>query len=98
MSSLMRRFLFGLFPSRVFSRQILRIFMHSRTKRRTEAGGERNRGIAVLLAHLVHRRQGLAPALGLVFIQQTGLPLAAFERLRIDAEQADRFSRPVLVK
>ena len=98
MLSFMLRVLLRFFFAWVFPRQIRGIFMHSSTKRRSQARGKRNRGVAVFFAHLVHSGQGLAPALGLVFVQQAGLTLTAFERLRIDAEQADWFSRPILVK
>src|SRR5579863_6272674 len=102
MSSFMLRFFVQffvhVFSARVLTRQILGIFMHSSTKRGAQAGGERNRGVAVLFAHLVDGCESISPALGLVFVEQVGLPLAALERLRIDAQQANGFAGPVLVK
>src|SRR5580704_8970507 len=84
---------------RLLAGQVLRILMHPLPEGRLHAGSQRYDAVlAVLLADLIHGRQRPAPILGAGLVDETGLPFARLERLRVDSQQADRLSGPGDVK
>lgn len=73
--------------------------MHPRLEAGAHPRGQRHDVVvAVFVADLVHGLERLAPRFGLRFFQQTGLALAALQRLRVHAQQSDRLAAPGVVK